>query len=74
MVCICSRIVFCPEETVRLATWNDVDGPFEHIMPIEMSDRERQALYGITCMWNYNKPHIKTDNKRVVTREKGMGK
>ena len=25
-------------------------------------------LYGITYMWNFKKPHIKTENKTVVTK------
>ena len=41
----------------------------EHIMLREISQKERQVLYGTTCLWKLKKLHLlKTESKMVVTR------
>ena len=65
----------------RLSDWTklDSDGPRDYHTKCSKSDRERQILYGITCMWNLKKWYkwtylqdrswvTEVENKLVITR------
>lgn len=37
------------------ATWDSIDGPWEHYPKHNTPDKEQQILYGITYIWNQKK-------------------
>ena len=52
MIHIYNRILFCHKKEWNHVICSNMDRPGEHHTKRNKSDRERQILYDITCMWN----------------------
>ena len=58
VVYIRNGVLFSHEKEGHPAICNDLNGPWAHYAKWDKSDRVRQVLYGITCMWNLKKAKL----------------
>ena len=50
--------LFSHDKEGHPAICNDIYGPWKHYAKCHKSDRNRQTLYGVTCMWNLKKSKL----------------